>query len=131
MSETIALGGHEFTLRPFKLGQLRPVLDALDGMAGKSGGRLIEAAARVVASGLAPAHAELTAEAVLELEATVAELNAAVAAILRVAGLQPVENGSGEARPVTSSEQPCGNSSAPSTVPSPPAAVTATPTSTA
>ena len=44
-------------------------LDALEEMAGKSGGGLIEAAARVIAAGLAPAHPGLTAEKVLDLEA--------------------------------------------------------------
>src|ERR1051325_7855239 len=45
MTETIALGGRQFELRPLKLGQLRPVLDAFDAMSGASGGALIEAAA--------------------------------------------------------------------------------------
>jgi len=94
--ETISLGGRRFELRPLKLGQLRPVLDALDHMSGASGGALIEAAAHVVAAGLAPGHPELDPDGVLDLEATVAELNAAVAAVLRVAGLHTV----GEAKPV-------------------------------
>jgi hypothetical protein len=114
MSETIALGGRSFELRPLKLGQLRHLLDALDEMAGKSAGGLIEAAAKVVATGLAAAHPGLTAAALLDLEASVADLNAAVAAILRVAGLQP----SGEAAPVARPQ----SGSAPSTAPSPPAA---------
>src|SRR5437764_10644044 len=90
MHETITLGGRQFELRPLKLGQLRHVLDALDHMSGASGGALIEAAAHVVVAGLAPGHPELDAESVLDLEATVAELNAAVARVLRVAGLHPV-----------------------------------------
>ena len=96
MSETLALGGRHFEIRPLKLGQLRHVLDALDAMAGKSGGGLIEAAAAVVAAGLKPVHPEITAEAVLDLEATVEELNVAVASVLRIAGLKPA----GEAQPV-------------------------------
>ena len=91
MSETIALGGRRFEIRPLKLGQLRHVLDALDEMTGKSGGGLIAAAAQVVAAGLKPAHPDLTADAVLDLEATVEDLNAAVAGILRIAGLRPPE----------------------------------------
>ncbi len=105
MSETIALGGRQFAVRPLKLGQLRHLLDALDGMAGKSGGALIEAAARIVAAGLAPAHPDLTPDAVLDLEATVEELNTAVAAILRVAGLRPLDQPAGEAPPVASEAQ--------------------------
>lgn len=98
MSETLVLGGRRFDIHPLKLGQLRHVLDALDGMAGKSAGGLIEAAAQVVAAGLKPAHPDITAEAVLDLEATAEELNAAVASVLRIAGLKPA----GEARPVAS-----------------------------
>ncbi len=134
MSETISLGGRQFALGRLKLGQLRHVLDALDGMAGKSGGGLIEAAAQVVAAGLRPAQPELTAEAVLDFEATVEELNAAVAAILRVAGLKPAETAMGEAEPVARrgilQEQASKSSSGPFTVPSPPAAATLGATST-
>jgi hypothetical protein len=119
MAETITLGGRAFEVRSLKLGQLRHVLDALDAMSGKSGGALIEAAAHVVAAGLAPAHPDLAADAVLDLEATVEELNAVVAAILRVAGLKATESGAGEAPPVANS--------APSTAPSPPAAAIPTP----
>jgi hypothetical protein len=108
MAETISLGGRQFEARPLKLGQLRRLLDALEAMTGKSGGGLIAAATEVVAAGLAPAHPDLTADAVLELEAGVAELNAAVAAILRIAGLRPAggspaEHPPGEAQPVAGS----------------------------
>lgn len=127
MTETITLGGRSFELRPLKLGQLRGLLDALDEMSGKSGGMLIEAAAKVVTAGLAPANPDLTADTVLDLEATIAELNATVAAVLRVAGLTP----SGEAPPVASPEEISGSNSAPSMAPSPPAAPTPTGSSTA
>ena len=132
MTETIRLGAREFELRPLTLGQLRRLLDALDLMAGKSGGALIDAAAAVVTAGLAAAHPELTADIVLDCEASLAELNAAVAAILTTAGLHPA----GEAGPVASpgantvaapaaltGEMPA-TGSAPSTAPSPPAAAT-------
>ena len=127
MSESVTLGGRRFDARPLKLGQLRHLLDALEGMTGKSGGALIEAAATVVTCGLAPAHPDLTADAVLDLEATIEELNAAVAAILRIAGLHPA----GEMRPVASPEEIPGSSSAPFTAPSPPAAGMPTGSSTA
>ena len=122
MAETIALGGRQFEIRPLKLGQLRHLLDALDDMAGKSGGALIEAAAQIVTVGVGPAHSDLTRDAVLDLEATVDELNAAVAAILRIAGLHPKDNPSGEAQPVASRESDPAGNSPPSTAPSPPAA---------
>jgi hypothetical protein len=122
MSESVTLGGRNFEIRPLKLGQLRHLLDALDGMTGKSGGGLIEAAAAVVTCGLAPAHPALTIDALLDLEATIEQLNAAVAAVLRIAGLHPVENPAGEAPPVASPEEPPGSSSALFTAPSPPAA---------
>src|SRR3954451_16887144 len=93
MPEAILLGGLQLEVRPLKLGQLRHVLDALEDMAGKSGGGLIEAAVRVIAAGLAPAHPELTAERLLDLEASIEQLNDAVAAILRTAGLRRPDNG--------------------------------------
>ena len=145
MTQSVTLGGRRFDIRPLKLGQLRHLLDALEGMTGKSGGALIEAAATVVTAGLAPAHPDLTAEAVLDLEATIEQLDAAVAAILRIAGLHPAdssqgenpqkENITGEARPVAGpgailGELPRSNS-APFTAPSPPAAVMPTGSSTA
>ena len=122
MNDTIALGGRRFELRPLKLGQLRHLLDALEEMTGKSGGALIDAAAKVVAAGLAPAHPDLVPEVVLDLEAGLDELNRAVGAILRAAGLRPTETPGlrplGEAEPVASPD----SSSAPCTAPSPPAA---------
>lgn len=126
MSNTVTLGSRKFQLRPLKLGQLRELLDALDEMSGKSAGALVEAAARVVAAGLAPAHPDLTPETILDLEAGVDELNAAVAAVLQVAGLRAREPQEGEARPVASPGQTRGSSSAPSTAPLPPAAATTT-----
>jgi hypothetical protein len=125
MTETIRLGARDFELRPLTLGQLRHLLDALDAldaMAGKSGGALIDAAVQVVTAGLAASHPDLTADMVLACEASLAELNATVAAILTMAGLHPA----GEARPVASPEATPGEipatGSAPSTAPSPPAA---------
>src|SRR4051812_5606495 len=125
MTETITLGGREFALRPLTLGQLRHLLDALDAMAGASGGGLIDAAAKLVAAGLAASHPELTVEAVLDCAASLSELNAAVAAILRLAGLRPKELGQGEAEPVASATESPGatavipaSSSASSTAPS-------------
>ena len=136
MTETIRLGGHDFTLRPPTLGQLRHLLDALDAMTGASGGALIDAAARLVSAGLAAAHPDLTVEAVLDLDASLAELNTAVAAILQSAGLSPVGEADprvtpGEmARLATIAEPIPAPGSAASTAPSPPAAATATASST-
>jgi hypothetical protein len=139
MTETIVIGGLRLEVRPLKLGQLRHVVDALEDMAGKSGGGLIEAAARVIAAGLAPGHPELTAEKVLDLEASLEQLNEAVAAVLRTAGLRRPENGAsaqggapmmGEAQPVASPGANPGadpaSSSLPYTAPSLPAASTPT-----
>jgi len=131
MVEPIVLGNLRLEVRPLKLGQLRHVLDALEEMAGKSGGGLIDAAARVLAAGLAPGHPELTAEKILDLEASIEQLNDGVAAVLRNAGLRGPENGAGaqlmgETRPVASPGANPGadpaNSSQPYTAPSPPAA---------
>jgi len=93
---TIQLGGREFRVEPLKLGQLRGLLDALDDLSGKTGGAVVDAAARVIAAGLARSAPEMTADAVLELDATMAEVTAAVAIILQTAGLARP----GEALPV-------------------------------
>jgi hypothetical protein len=128
MTEMIRLGGREFALRPLTLGQLRHLLDALDEMAGASGGALIDAAAKLVKAGLAAAHPDLTVAAVLDCAASLPELNAAVAAILQMAGLHPKALDQGEAGPVangaTTGAATPAPSSAPSTAPSPPAAAT-------
>ncbi len=92
---TINLGGRAFAIAPLKLGQLRGLLDALDDLSGKTGGAMIDAAARVIQAGLARAVPEMTLDAVLDLEATMDEVTAAVTAILGVAGL----NRSGDAVP--------------------------------
>lgn len=147
MTDTITLGGRQFELRPLKLGQLRLVLDALDAMTGKSGGALIEAAAGVVAAGLVPAQPGLTADAVLDLEATIDDLNAAVAAVLKIAGLRPQGDAAqGDAamgepppgelpaprRPMTApAAAPPGSSLPPFMAPSPPDAAMPSPSSTA
>ncbi len=99
MSEaTITLGGRDFAIEPLKLGQLRALLDALDDLSGKTGGAVIDAAARVIQAGLARAMPELTLDAVLEFDATMNEVTVAVAVILSVAGLSRA----GEAEPVAS-----------------------------
>jgi hypothetical protein len=130
MTCTITLGARRFEIRPPTLGQLRHLLDALEAMTGKSGGALIEAAAGLVAAGLRPTHPEMTADMLLDLEAGIDELNAAVAAILRMAGLRPTEPQPGEVGPVASPGPIPGNSSPLSTALSPPAAVIPTGSST-
>ena len=84
---TITLGGRDFAIEPLKLGQLRTLLDALDDLSGKSGGAVVDAAARVIQAGLVRAMPDLTLNGVLELEATMDEVTEAVTVILRVAGL--------------------------------------------
>ena len=106
MTETkITLGGRDFAIEPLKLGQLRALLDALDDLSGKTGGAVIDAAARVIQAGLVRAMPDMSLDDVLELEATMDEVTAAVAVILGVAGLnrpgtKPGGTPSGEAVPV-------------------------------
>lgn len=112
MSETkITLGGRDFPVEPLKLGQLRALLDALDDLSGKTGGAVVDAAARVIQAGLARAMPDLTLDAVLDFEATMDEVTAAVAVILSAAGLsRPAgqhptgQHPAGEAAPVASLE---------------------------
>ena len=84
---TITLGGRDFTIEPLKLGQLRVLLDALDDLQGKTGGAMIDAAARVIQAGLSRAMPDLTLDAVLEFEATMDEVTAAVAVVYLVRSL--------------------------------------------
>jgi hypothetical protein len=99
----ITLGGRDFPIEPLKLGQLRSLLDALDDLSGKTGGAVVDAAARVIQAGLARTMPELTLDGVLELEATMEEVTAAVAAILAAAGLRRPEGvARGEPAPVAS-----------------------------
>lgn len=100
---TITLGGRDFAIEPLKLGQLRTLLDALDDLSGKSGAAVIDAAARVIQAGLARAMPDLSLDALLEFEATMDEVTAAVTVILRAAGLSRQEGKTpGEGEPVTS-----------------------------
>ena len=115
MSDTILLGGQRFDLPPLRLGQLRALLDALEEMARTSGGGLVEESAKIILAGLSRGHPELTLDAVLALEATMDEVNAAVAAIIRRAGLVPRADPAGEAQPVAPGSPTF-------TAPSPPAA---------
>jgi|HubBroStandDraft_4_1064222.scaffolds.fasta_scaffold1506218_1 hypothetical protein len=132
----ITLGGRELAIEPLKLGQLRGLLDALDDLSGKTGGAVVDAAARVIQAGLARAMPDLTLAEVLEFEATMDEVTAAVATILGAAGLSRA-NGAppGEAAPVAKREgrapAETANGSPRSTPPSPPAAPTRSPSSTA
>jgi hypothetical protein len=122
MIQTITLGGRDFRLKPLTLGQLRPLLDALDAASAVAAppGNMIDTAVRILQAGLAGAHPNLTPDELLALEATVAEVNAAVAAVLRLAGLVPREESPpGEAGPVA---ERSASGSACSTAPSPPAA---------
>jgi len=104
---TISLGGRDFAIKPLKLGQLRALLDALDDLSGKSGGAVMDAAARVIQAGLVRAMPEMSFDDVLELEATMDEVTAAVAVILGVAGLNRAGDAKpGEAVPVAATQEP-------------------------
>jgi hypothetical protein len=104
---TITLGGRDFAIEPLKLGQLRALLDALDDLSGKSGGAVVDAAARVIQAGLARAMPDLTLDAVLEFEATMDEVTQAVSVILGVAGLsRRGDQQPGETAPVASPNAP-------------------------
>jgi hypothetical protein len=106
MPVTITLGGREFAVEPLRLGQLRGLLDALDDLSGKTGGAVIDAAARMIQAGLARSMPELTFDGVLELEATMEEVTAAVSVILSAAGLSRQEGSQpGEAAPVASGQE--------------------------
>lgn len=104
MTETkITLGGRDLAIEPLRLGQLRTLLDALDDLSGKTGGAVIDAAARVIQAALARTMPDLSLDGVFELEATMDEVTEAVAVILKAAGLSRQGGANpGEAPPVTS-----------------------------
>lgn len=114
----LQFGGREFAIRPLTLGQLRQLLDVIADLPGKSGGALIDVAAQIIGAGIARCEPGLDVAAVLAMEASLDEINDAVATILRLAGLGPVEAKPGEPAPVATAEP----SSPASTAPSPPAA---------
>lgn len=117
MTEAVLrLAGRDFSLRPLTLGQLRDVLEVVAQLPGKAGGALVEAAARIIHAGLSRGDPSLTLDAVMAMEAGLDEVNAAVAAILKAAGLAPT----GETVPAATAAP----SSPASTAPSPPAAAT-------
>src|SRR4051812_42379344 len=129
MTETITLGGRRFELRPLTLGELRPLLDALDAFSGAGGAAMLDGAGRVIHAGCKPAEPGLRLDDILGLAATMDEVNAAVAAVLRVAGL--VRPGEADPR-ATPGEVPAFEpSSAAFTARSPPAAAIPTAPSTA
>ena len=96
--QKVTLGTAKFDVKQPKLGELRAIVDALDGLSGASGGGMIDAAVAVLVAGLRPTHPDITAEAVLDIECTATELNDAVAVVLRTAGLRETE-ATGEAAP--------------------------------
>jgi hypothetical protein len=117
----VRLAGRDFAIRPLTLGQLRVVLEVVAALPGKGGGDLVEAAARIIQAGVSRDDPALTLDAVLGMEASLDEVNAAVAAILQAAGLKAAGLGpSGEAVPAATAAP----SSPASTAPSPPAAGT-------
>ena len=114
MATRVTLAGRDFAVRPLTLGQLRVVLDVVSGLPGKAGGELVEAAARIIQAGLSREDPAVTLDDVLAMEASLEEVNAAVATILKAAGLSP----SGEAAPAGTAAP----GSPASTAPSPPGA---------
>jgi hypothetical protein len=96
---TLQLGEKKFKIRRPKLGRLRDIIDALGEMSGKNGGELIEASIDLLVAGLQSANPGISRDELKDLETDVQEINAAVAVVLNIAGLQPQENGAGEAAP--------------------------------
>ena len=83
----ITLAGRTFTLRPLTLRQLRVVLPAFTRAAGLADEAAIDSAIDILAAALGRDHAEMTREALLEMEILPRELAAAMAVIAQVSGL--------------------------------------------
>jgi hypothetical protein len=97
--KTLQLGDKKFKVRRPKLGRLKDIVNALGDMAGKNGGELIDASIDLLVVGLQSGHPDISREELSDLETDVQEINAAVAVVLDVAGLQPQDRGAGEAVP--------------------------------
>lgn len=98
---TIRLGTRDFQIAPLTIGQLRQLLDAIEAVQSSSGGAQIEASAKIIHAGLASSEPNVTFDEILGIVAPVDEIQAAVAAILKLAGLGPREPTAGEAKPAT------------------------------
>ena len=84
---TIRLGDADFAIRPLTLRQLRNVLPAFARAGATSAEDGVDAAIEILAAALSRDHPEITRDALLETEASVQELAAAVTAVARLSGL--------------------------------------------
>jgi hypothetical protein len=84
---TISLGGISYAVRPLTLRQLRSVLPAFAraGAIGADDG--VDAAIEILAAALSRDHPEITRDALLDTEASVPDLAAAVTVVARLSGL--------------------------------------------
>ncbi len=86
---TIRLGGADYAVRPLTLRQLRSVLPAFAraGAIGAEDG--VDAAIEILAAALSRDHPDVTRDRLLDTEASVQELAAAVTTVARLSGLVP------------------------------------------
>lgn len=96
--ESITLGMQEFAIPKLRLGQIRTILEETAKAPGLTGGAVIDVSARIIEAGLSRSNPTMTYAAILDSEATLEEVNAAVALIIKAAGLAP--SGEAQAPPV-------------------------------
>jgi hypothetical protein len=99
-ARSVRLGGHEFYIAPLSLRQILAIADYVPKLSGLtaenlSGERLIPLA-EVLWHGLRRAHPGLTRDEFFDLPVTIAELVAALPAVIEQAGGRRVDGAAGE-----------------------------------
>jgi hypothetical protein len=94
-TEMITLGGREWMVAPLTFRQLKVVVPAFGRALTGGSEAAVDAAIDIIHAGLSAGYPSLSRDAVLDVQATVPEMTAAVRAIATIAGLVP----EGEASP--------------------------------
>lgn len=94
---TITLAGRDYKVRPLTLGQLRIILPAFARAGRIDADSGVDSAIDIVSAALSRDHAEITRDALLDMEVTPKELTGAVGAIALLSGLVAGDAQAGEA----------------------------------
>lgn len=86
---TITLGGKSFTVRPLTMRQLRIVFPAFAKVGGALGPESVDAAVTIILAGISRDAPDMTTDTVLDLEAPVPAIIAAVRTIAEISGFAP------------------------------------------
>ncbi|HEX3884745.1 MAG TPA: hypothetical protein VHW66_18980 [Stellaceae bacterium] len=97
----IHLGDKEFVVEALTLRQMKRLMVQLTMLSGinPSGPEFLDAAVQIIAAAIDKKHPEMTADGILDMNATLEQVNQAVSIVLRTAGLAQ-DGAQGEAAPV-------------------------------